>query len=817
MKLAPALLLVFGSTLAPLVAPPAAHAQDLAYQTPPPAVAKFVTAPAMPFTSIGPDRATVLLFTPRVFPPVAEVAEPELRLAGLRINPRNRSQARRFQYDKIEILDARTKGAVPRSITGLPKDARLGDAMWSPDGTSFALTVTEAEAIRLWLVDVRTARASQLPASPLNGVFGRSCAWLADSRTLVCRTVPRGAKPPSAAATAPTGPIVQENDGKKRPARTNPDLLKTPADATLLEYHAASQIELVGTDGKTRAIGAPGLYASAQPAPDGKHLLVEAYHRPWSYQVAISRFPLRSEVWSLDGKALATIADLPLAEGIPVDFDAVRTGRREIAWRADAPATLCWAEAADGGDPKRAAPVRDTLDCLAAPFTGAPVRLASLSQRFSGVLWATGSLALVSEGWWKDRRTRTHVIAPGDAKAKPRVLWDRSSEDRYGDPGSPVMRRSPTGHIVMHVTSKGHLLLDGEGATPDGDRPFVDRLDPASGKTERLWRSEGAGHATLREVLDADGAELLLSRETPSTPPQLHAYTPATKQDRQITRFAHPVPELAKVSKQLIKWKRKDGVELSGMLYLPPGFRPKIDAPLPVLVWVYPQEFKSANAAAQVRTSPHYFIYPWWGGPMFALTQGYAVVDDPAFAIVGEGKAEPNDTYVEQLASDAASLIDHVVGMGVGDRARFAVGGHSYGAFTTANLLAHTDLFAAGIARSGAYNRTLTPFGFQSEERTYWEAAATYDRMSPFRYADKVDEPILLVHGMADDNSGTYPIQTERLFSALQGLGGKARYVQLPAESHGYRGRESALHVLWEQVRWLDAHVKQAKPRPAKK
>ncbi|HWU86782.1 MAG TPA: prolyl oligopeptidase family serine peptidase, partial [Kofleriaceae bacterium] len=358
------------------------------------------------------------------------------------------------------------------------------------------------------------------------------------------------------------------------------------------------------------------------------------------------------------------------------------------------------------------------------------------------------------------------------------------------------------------------LLLDGEGATPDGDKPFLDRLDVATGKTERLWRWVGAAYASPRAVLDQDAAELLISRETPSTPPQLHAYAIASKQDRQITRFAHPVPELANVQKQLIKWKRKDGLELSGMLYLPAGFRPKVDAPLPVLVWVYPQEFKSASAASQVSDSPYRFTYPWWGGPMFALTQGYAVVDDPAFAIVGEGKAEPNDTYVEQLTADAASLIDHVVSLGVGDRRRFAVGGHSYGAFTTANLLAHTNLFAAGIARSGAYNRTLTPFGFQAEERTYWEASATYDRMSPFRFADKIDAPLLLIHGAADDNPGTFPIQSERLFSAMQGLGGRVRFVSLPAEQHGYRARESALHVLWEQVRWLDAHVKNAKPAP---
>jgi dipeptidyl aminopeptidase/acylaminoacyl peptidase len=458
------------------------------------------------------------------------------------------------------------------------------------------------------------------------------------------------------------------------------------------------------------------------------------------------------------------------------------------------------------------------MSCAAAPYSKATT-IASLPLRYSGISWSSGPspIALISEGWWKDRKTRTYVVSPDEPKPTQRVLWDRSSEDRYSDPGDPVMRREANGQWVIQRTSKGQLLLRGDGASPDGDRPFLDRLDVATGKSERVWRSEGKQYAVVREVLDQDGDEVILQRESPTDPPQLYAHTFSSKGDRQLTRFTHPVPELAKVQKQLIKWKRKDGLELSGMLYLPAGFRPKADAPLPVLVWVYPQEFKTAAAASQVNDSPYRFVYPWWGGPLFALTQGYAVVDDPAFAIVGEGKAEPNDTYVEQLTADAQSMIDHVVQMGVGDRNRFAVGGHSYGAFTTANLLAHSNLFAAGISRSGAYNRTLTPFGFQAEERTYWEAAATYDRMSPFRFADKIDEPLLLIHGAADNNPGTFPIQSDRLFAAMQGLGGRVRYVSLPAESHGYRARESALHVLWEQVRWLDMHVKNPKKRPAPK
>jgi dipeptidyl aminopeptidase/acylaminoacyl peptidase len=790
------------------------HADDATYQRPPKVVASFVEAAPIPLARLGPDRQTLLLATPQAFPSIAEVAEPELRLAGLRINPRNRAAARRPFAQRLELLDIRAKAPAARPIRGLPDGARIADLEWSPDGASIAFTVTEIDAVRLWVADVRAATAHAIATPPLSGVDGAPCEWLLDSRSLVCRTVPRDAAAPPAAPAVPTGPIVQENLGTRKPAPTNPDLLTSPIDEKLFEHYMASQIALVGLDGKVAPIGAPALYLRSTPSPDGKRLLIEVVHRPFSYRVAVGQFPVRTEVWSLDGKSIATLADVVLAEDVPAVRDAVRTGRREFRWRSDAPATACWAEAQDGGDPRAAASVRDRVDCAVEPYSR-PVHLIELAERFHGIQWGNGKLALVSEGRWKDRRARTSIVAPDDPGARPRVLWDRSSEDRYTDPGSPVMQRNPSGYPVLQVTGNGELLLTGAGASKDGDRPFLDRLDLATGKADRIWRSDGERFARVLAVADPDGTSAVLSRETAAEPPQLYTHSFADKTEHQLTHFAHPVPELARVKKQLIKWKRKDGLELSGMLYLPPGFRPRQDKPLPVLVWVYPQEFKTASAASEVRASPYQFVAPQWGGPLFALTQGYAVVDNPTFAIVGEGKIEPNDSYVDQLTADASSMIDAVVGLGVGDRDRFAVGGHSYGAFTTANLLAHSELFRAGIARSGAYNRTLTPFGFQAEERTFWDASAIYDQMSPFRFADKIHDPLLMIHGAADNNDGTFPIQSDRLFAALQGLGGHVRYVSLPAEAHGYRARESALHVLWEQVRWLDSYVKNAKPRPS--
>ena len=792
-----------------------AQAEDLHYQVPDRVVAQFVEAPPNPVASVGPDRHVALLLTPRGFPSIAEIAEPELRLGGVRINPRNDATTRRAYVQALAVLDLRAPQAVARAVTGLPEGARIADVAWSPDGRHVAFTATSEDAIALWALDVAAASAARVGQVALVGGFGNPCRWLPDSSSLVCRTVrPDAGRPPEANAI-PEGPVIQENIGGKKPARTNPNLLTNAHDALLFEHYLTSQITVVRLDGQSQPVGKPAIYTTAEPSPDGRYLLVEAMHRPFSYQLDLSRFPLVSEVWNLDGTRAAAVADLPLAENLVVDFDAVRVGRREIEWRGDTAATLCWAEARDGGNPKQAAEVRDEVSCWAAPFGGAPVSVDKLSLRFTGFAWGSGRVALLEERWFKTRRAKTWVVAP-DQPGAPKLLWDRSSEDRYSDPGSPLMRRAANGYPLLFLTPDGKLLLRGDGASAAGDRPFLDCLDPSSGKSERLWRSDGEAFAHVAEVLDDRGGKVLLWREAVTAPPQLYVAIlgPGPHvSERQLTQFPHPVPELAQVKKQLIRWKRADGVELSGMLFTPPGFRPGVDRPLPVLVWVYPAEFKSAAAASQVHGSPYQFAAPSWGGPMFALTQGYAVINNPSFPIIGEGTKEPNDTYVNQLTTEAGAMIDEVVRLGVGDRDRFAIGGHSYGAFTTVNLLAHSKLFRAGIARSGAYNRTLTPFGFQSEERTFWEAPDTYMAMSPFRFAGEISAPLLLIHGAADDNPGTYTIQSDRLFEAMQGLGGQVRYVLLPAEAHGYRARESALHVLWEQVRFLDAKVKNAAPR----
>ncbi|HYC91808.1 MAG TPA: prolyl oligopeptidase family serine peptidase [Thermoanaerobaculia bacterium] len=782
------------------------------YKMPPAEIAALADAPLTPVPFVSPDDKWVLLAESPSLLTIADLAQTELKLAGLRFNPQTGDQTRAPYYRTIRLQSL--AGGEPRTIAGLPASARIRLVSWSPDSSRIAFIAGSDEGVALWVVDVATLAAKRVGSYRLNATHpSKPFQWLSDSRTLLVRLRAANGTPPAAAAV-PRGPVVQESIGRRATTRTYQDLLKNPADADVFEHHMQSQLAWADLDGNTTLAGISGAVGAFQASPDGRYLIAEVVHRPFSFVVPEGRFPRRVEIWSRDGKMLKQIADLPLAEEVPIDFSATRTGPRDFGWRGDKPATAFWVEAQDKGDPRVQADVRDRLYTLDAPFTETPKVLASLALRFDGIDWASDDLALVWESWWKTRQTRTWRIRPSNAAAAPQLLFDRSFEDRYADPGKPETRRNQWGADVLLTANNGRtLFLMGEGASPEGDRPFVDELDLASGKKTRLWRSEGAFYEVPYEILDERGQRLLTRRESVSEQPNFYVRDLKTKKATQLTSFPHPSPQLAAAKKELIRYQRKDGVPLTGTLYLPPGYDPKKDGPLPVLMWAYPQEFKSAAAASQVQDSPHRFIRAGWGTPLFWLVRGYAILDDPAIPIIGEGEKEPNDTYIEQLVAGAQAAVDELVRRGVGDRDRMAVGGHSYGAFMTANLLAHSDLYRAGIARSGAYNRTLTPFSFQAEERTFWEATETYMKMSPFTHANKINEPILLIHGIDDNNTGTFPIQSERLYQAISGLGGTARLVMLPSESHGYRARESVMHMLWEMDQWLEKHVKNAAPR----
>ena len=800
---------------------PAAGIAQSTYREPPAALKAIVDAPRMPQMSLSPRRDLIALTAMPGLPGIDVVAQPEVKLAGMRIHPKVFARSNFTFGNDLWLVDV-ASGRELR-IEGLPKPLSIADTAWSPDQKYLAFNQVEPAlgTNALWLVEIATRRARLLTSEPLNGVGGRAWRWMPDSRGLLVnlRAAGQGAMP--ADDSTPTGPNVQQTggDGRVTSIRTFQDLLRNEGDARRFEFLLRSQPALVSVDGKVTRIGTPDLYTELIVSPDGRHLLSQRITRPFSYLVPFFYFPRVIEVRDLAGKVTHTVARLPLVEGLPTGNDAVPTGARSVQWRNDADATLVWAEAQDGGDPARETAVRDIVYVHAAPFAGAPRELARLATRYNGVNWGRGDFALLTEYWWKNRRFKIWRVQPDASGQAAQLFDDGSSEDRYSDKGTVVTSRDPRGQpLILFSPDGGSVYRIGDGASPEGDRPFLDRQEIASGQSTRLFHSSGRQYERPIAVLDAAARRVLTARESPEDPPNIYLRTlDGDDAPVALTRFPHPTPQLRAVQKELIRYKRKDGVDLTGTLYLPPRYEAKRDGPLPLLMWAYPAEFKSAAAASQVTDSPYRFNRISYWGPLPFLATGYAVLDNPSMPVVGEGEVEPNDTYVSQLQASAQAAVDEVVRRGVADRERIAVGGHSYGAFMTANLLAHTRLFRAGIARSGAYNRTLTPFGFQSEERNFWQAGDTYSTMSPFNHADKIKDALLLIHGEEDNNSGTFPIQSERMFAAVKGLGGTARLVMLPKESHGYRARESIMTMLAETSDWLDQYVKQAKPaeRPA--
>lgn len=794
-------MLCFG--LAPVV-----HAQvDQNYMRPPQVIADVVDAPMTPVLLVSPDRTNILTLTPPGLPGIDEVSQPELRIAGLRINPRNFGPSRARYYNKLTLrgLD----GGKERVITGLPADPKINTIRWSPDGSNIAMLLTFADRLELWTIDVANAAASRLLANPINDTYSNTLAWMPCSKALLAAVIPDGHGEVLKTPTVPTGPVIQENLGRKAPARTYQDLLKKPHDEAVFSYFATSQIVLVTLDGKVTKVGQPALIDSFLPSPDGHYILVQTTRKPFSYTVPSPRFPIAIEVWSTKGEMVKTVANLPLADDIPVPFGSVRKGPRSVVWRADTDATLTYVEALDGGDAGAEAKLRDRVSMWPAPFDSKPQVLAELDHRFANIFWGHDKLAFVAGWWWQTRNTKIWMIQPGNPDFDPVVTMEYSFEDRYNDPGDPVLQPTARGTSVLVTADNGTtVFLSGAGASPEGDRPFLDQMDVVSGEKKRLFRSEAPHFERPVILLDPEKPLIITTRESKDIQPNYWIRDLSAGTETQITTFPHPNPGFADVQKEMIRYTRDDGVELTGTLYLPTGYNAAVDGPLPMLMWAYPQEFKSAAAAGQVTDSPYRFVRVTYWSPMLWLARGYAVLDNPAMPIVGEGEDEPNDTFVKQLVASAKAAVDEVVGRGVAKEDGIVIGGHSYGAFMTANLLAHSDLFAVGIARSGAYNRTLTPFGFQSEERTVWQAPEIYFAMSPFMHAEKVNEPILLIHGEADNNSGTYPLQSERFYGALKGLGATARLCMLPHESHGYRAKESIMHMLWEMSEWMDRYAK---------
>ncbi len=783
---------------------------DQGYQLPPQDMIDLADAPSTPSISISPGNDLILLIDNPELPSIADLAGAELRLAGIRFDPVTNGPSRAGYGTGLTVMDI--DGGNIRAVSGLPHHPRLRNTRWSPDGSKIAFTNTTATGIELWVVDLATARAKKLTDPVINDVMGTTYVWLSDNNTIVYSAIPEHRGPAPLRPMVASGPVVQENLGRRAAVRTYQDLLSNAYDEAIFDHYAAIQLMVTDLAGNKREVGEPGVIWYYSDSPDGSYLLINRIKKPYSYIVPYTRFPQSIEVVAITGAAVHLLADIPLSDNIPQGFGAVRTGPRSHTWRADAPATIYWVEALDEGDPAAEAEYRDQLFSLDAPFTGDVHAGPKLSLRYGGITWGRDDFAMVTESWWRNRSMRVHIFKPNDLRAAPELLWERSTEDRYNDPGSFQTTVNQYGRSVLMSDRRNRkLFLVGTGASPEGNRPFIDEYDVRSGETTRLWRSEAPWYETPVRMIDPERGTVITRRESNDVHPNFYLRDLRRNRISQITDFPDPFLQLRDLHKEMIHYVRNDGVPLSGTLYLPQGFRPGIDDPLPTILWAYPREFKSADAAGQVSGSPHTYTRVGATSPVLLATQGYAVLDNASFPIVGEDDAEPNDSFVEQLVANGQAAIDKLVGMGIADPYRVGVSGHSYGAFMTANLLSHSDIFAAGVARSGAYNRSLTPFGFQAEERTYWQAPDTYHAMSPFSHAHNMKTPLLLIHGADDNNSGTFPLQSERYYDALRGHGATTRLVMLPHESHGYRARESVMHMHWEWLKWFDQYVKNRK------
>lgn len=797
------LLLFFG-----LAVTIASAQENLTYQKPSATILALADYERAPSVTMDSKKEYILFSYRSTYKTLDDLNQEEMRLGGLRINPITNISSSANYISNLKIRKVTDK--TETQVSGLPENPRITYITWSPNEKKIAFTNTVSSGVELWVIDVVSASAKKLTDANLNANLGSPYSWMKDNETLFVKMIPKNR--PSlidSKKDLPKGPTVSSGDGSKSQNRTYPDLLKNKTDETNFETLMTSELYKVSLSGKIDFFKAVDLYAGESFSPDGNYLMITTIQKPFSYIVPYNRFPLKSVVYDINGKEIKVVNEVPLNEVIPKGFSSVRKGKRSMSWRADKPATLAYVVALDEGDQAKKVDFRDELFSWNAPFISEPTSLLKTKQRYSGVIWGNENIAIVTDEWYDTRNTKTYLINPSNPNQAPKIISDRNSQDIYSDPGNFETKRNEFNRYVLAIENNNAYLI-GDGFTKDGQFPFIDEYNLGTLKTKRLYTSTFKDKKEdLLSIEDFKKGDVLVQIQSKNEFPNYYFRNLKSKKLTQLTNFKNPFESIKNVYKEVIKYKRKDGVDLSGTLYLPDGYdRTKKSEKLPLLIWAYPAEYKDKNSAGQNDKNPNEFTFPYYGSFVYWVTKGYAVLDDASFPIIGEGTTEPNDTFMTQLIDDAEAAIDAVDKLGYINRKKCAIGGHSYGAFMTANLLSHSNLFACGIARSGAYNRTLTPFGFQSEQRNYWDIPAIYNEMSPFMNADKMKTPLLLVHGDADNNPGTFTLQSERYFQALKNLGAPVRLVLLPKEAHSYVAKENILHLLWEQDQFLEKNLK---------
>lgn len=780
--------------------------ENITYQKPPAEILQLADYERPPsiITNSGKDWL-VMMYRP-TYATLQELSQQEMKLGGLRINPVTNISSSMTYSDNLKIRKMAEKQE--QVVKNLPQNAQMAYFSFSPDEKKLAFTNTTTKGVELWMVDLESGSAKKITSDNLNANVGNPYSWNRESQSFLIKVLPANrAKLLNPDDDLPTGPIVSTADGKVSQNRTYQDLLKNPQDEQNFKTLVASELYTVNLEGDLKKFKDENLYIGNSYSPDGNYIMLTYLKEPFSYIVPLSRFPMTSEVYTSAGTLVKTVNEIQLNEIMPKGFSSVRTGKRSMSWRDDQPSTLVYAEALDGGDQSKQTEFRDEVFTWNAPFTAAPVSFFKTKQRFRGVEWSNADYAVVSESWYDTRNSKSFLVNLKNGSFK--TLEDRNYQDKYNDPGYFNETKNQYGRNVMDFKN-GSAYLIGEGFTKEGQFPFIDELNLETLNKKRLYTSKLKNSSErIVDILDIKKGDILVVEQSPTLYPNYFKRNFKTNKTVAVTSLKNPFESIKNVYKEVITYKREDGVSLSGTLYLPANYDRKAKTEkLPLLIWAYPAEYKDKDTAGQNTQNANDFTFPSYGSFIYWVTKGYAVLDDAAFPIIGEGKTEPNDNFVKQLVADGRAAIDAVDALGYIDRTKVAVGGHSYGAFMTANLLTYSKDYACGIARSGAYNRTLTPFGFQSEQRNYWDVPDLYNAMSPFMNADKMKTPMLLIHGAADNNPGTFTLQTERYFQALKNLGAPVRMVLLPKEAHGYKAKENVLHTLWEQDQFLEKCLK---------
>ena len=781
--------------------------ENVTYQKPSSEILALADYERAPSVSMDTKKEYMLLSYRNTYKSLNDLNQDEMRLGGLRINPITNISSTVTYINNLKIR--KISDTDEKQVAGLPSNARLTNISWSPDEKKIAFTNTTNTGVELWYIDVATAMAKKITTDNLNANLGSPYNWMKDNQTLLVKVLPKNRQALiNEKKDLPKGPTVSVSDGSKSQNRTYQDLLKNKNDEANFDALVTSELYKIALSGTMELYKSAAIYAGESFSPDGNYLMLTTIQKPYSYVVPMSRFPQKSIVYDLSGKEIKVVNEVPLTEIIPKGFSSVRKGKRSMSWRADKPASLVYVEALDEGDQAKKVDYRDEIFQWNAPFNSAATSMMKTQQRFEGIMWGNDTFAIVYDSWYDTRNTKTYVVNPSSPNEIPKVISDRNSQDIYSDPGNFETKKNEFGRYAI-ATENGNAYLIGDGNTKDGQFPFIDEFNLKTLKTKRLYTSNAKDKKEdLLSIEDYKKGNVLVMIQSKNDYPNYYFRNIKSGKLSPITSFKNPFESIKNVYKEVIKYKRKDGVDLSGTLYLPAGYdRNNKTEKLPLLIWAYPAEFKDKNSAGQNDKNPNEFTFPSYGSFVYWVTKGYAVLDDASFPIIGEGTAEPNDSFISQLVDDAEAAINAVDNLGYINRKKVAVGGHSYGAFMTANLLTHSNLFACGIARSGAYNRTLTPFGFQNEQRNYWDVPAIYNEMSPFMNADKMKTPLLLVHGDADNNPGTFTLQSERYFQALKNLGAPVRLVLLPKEAHGYVAKENILHLLWEEDQFLEKNL----------